>query len=289
MGDMKRNDGLNLLYKAYIALFFLYLALPLAVVAVFAFNDALYPALPWKGFTLGWFFGDKAPQIGLFHDANILRGIGNSLLVAVATTALSLFAGTTTAFLFERYEFRFKALCYMLMLAPLVIPGVILGISILALSSTVANGLDDRFGIEATALRPSLFLVVLGQFSFIATVATLVIAARLRRFDRSLEEAALNLGATPAQVLRTITLPFLRPALVGAGVVAFLMSFENFNTTLMLTGSDPPLTITMFDRMKQGSTPVLNAVSLLLMVGSGVLGLISVLAQRDRAASGETR
>jgi spermidine/putrescine transport system permease protein len=89
--------------------------------------------------------------------------------------------------------------------------------------------------------------------------------------------------------LRTITLPFLRPALVGAGVVAFLMSFENFNTTLMLTGSDPPLTITMFDRMKQGSTPVLNAVSLLLMVGSGVLGLISVLAQRDRAASGETR
>jgi len=284
MADLARNRGLDWLYKAYIALFFLYLALPLAVVAVFAFNDALYPALPWKGFTLAWFFGDRPPQTGLFHDANILRGIGNSLMVACATTTLALVVGTTSAFLFERHDFRLKGVCYMLMLAPLVIPGVILGISILAFTSTIANGLDDRFGIEVASLRPSLPLVVLGQFSFIATVATLVIAARLRKFDRSLEEAALNLGATPTEALLTITLPFLRPALVGAGVVAFLMSFENFNTTLMLTGSDPPLTITMFYRMKQGSTPVLNAVSLLLMVGSWLLGLISILAQRDRGA-----
>ena len=108
----------------------------------------------------------------------------------------------------------------------------------------------------------------------------MVIGARLRKMDRSLEEAAYNLGASKTAVLRTITLPYLRPAMVGAGIVAFLMSFENFNSTLMLTSSDSPLTITMFDRLREGSTPELNAVSLLLMIVSGVLALLSVVVQK---------
>ncbi len=282
LSSMPNNGFLRRIYIAYVCLFFAYLAIPLIVTGIFAFNDSLYPSLPWKGFTLDWFFGGTDPKIGLFHDRNIMRGIGNSLMVAVATTGLSLLVGTTSAFLFERYEFRFKGLCYMLMLAPLVIPGVLLGISILAFSSFIANGVDDYFDVELPMLRPGLFLIVLGQFSFIATIATLVISARLRKFDRSLEEAALNLGATRFAAIWTVTLPYLRPALIGSGLVAFLMSFENFNTTLMLNGSDSPLTITMFDRMKQGSTPVLNAVSLFLMLGSAALGLISILVQRDR-------
>ena len=272
-------------HAAYVGLFFVWLALPLVVVAVFAFNAAPFPGLPWQGTTLDWFLGASDPRIGLFYDRNIIRGIGNSLLVAAATTTLSLLVGTTSAFLFERFGFRFKGLCHMLMLLPLVIPGVILGISILAFSSSVANWADDRLGLELAVLRPGLWLVVAGQFSFIATIATLVISARLRKFDRALEEAALNLGATPLAVLRTITLPYLAPALIGSGLVAFLMSFENFNTTLMLAGSDPPLTITMFDRMRQGSTPVLNAVSVFLMVASGLLGLLSVLVQRRGPAA----
>jgi len=123
-------------------------------------------------------------------------------------------------------------------------------------------------------------LVILGQFSFITTIATLVIAARLQKFDRTLEEAALNLGAGHLTAVRTITIPYLMPALIGAFVVAFLMSFENFNTTLMLVGSDAPLTIAMFDRLKEGSTPLLNAVSLLLMVGSSLLALVMIAFQR---------
>ena len=125
-------------------------------------------------------------------------------------------------------------------------------------------------------------LVVLGQFSFVTTITSLVITARLKKFDYTLEEAALNLGASRMQVLRTVTLPFLRPAMIAAGIVAFLVSFENFNTTLFLVGSESPLTITMFDRMaKVGSTPVLNAVSFFLIVGSGLLALISVVVQRN--------
>jgi spermidine/putrescine transport system permease protein len=284
--SLRYHSFLRAAYFGYMGLFLFYLAAPLAVVAVFAFNNSLFPALPWKGFTLAWFLGPTEPKIGLLFDRNILRGIGNSLMVGTATTTLSLLVGTSSAFLFERYDFRFKGLCYMLMLAPLVIPGVILGISILAFSSSVANFADEHFSQEVTALRPGLFLVVLGQFSFIATIATLVIASRLRKFDRSLEEAALNLGATPFAAIWSVTLPFLRPSLVGSGLVAFLISFENFNTTLMLVGSDPPLTITMFDRMKQGSTPVLNAVSLFLMIGSGLLGLISIVIQRDKHTHG---
>lgn len=269
-------------YGAYVALFFVYLALPLTVVMVFAFNDSQFPSLPWQGFTWNWFFGDTRPMIGAFYERSIVRAIGTSAWVALCVSLASVAVGTTNAFLFNRYQFRGKGVLYVFMLLPLVIPGIVLGISILVFSSTVANGLWDIAKIDLEVLRPGLVLVILGQFSFIATISTLVISARLQKFDRSLEEAALNLGATPLTAIRTVTIPFLMPALVGAMVVAFLMSFENFNTTLMLVGSDAPLTIAMFDRLKEGSTPLLNAVSLLLTVGSSALALMVILVQRKK-------
>ncbi|WP_146585242.1 ABC transporter permease [Puniceibacterium confluentis] len=278
--SIPQPSGFRLIYTAYVAAFFLWLALPLITVSVFAFNDSQFPSLPWEGFTWGWFFGDARPQIGLFHERRILSSIWTSVIVALCVSALSVVVGTTNAFLFNRYSFRGRGLLYVLMLLPLVVPGIVLGISILVFSSRVAGLVQDMSGLYVEALRPGLPLVIAGQFSFITTIATLVISARLIKFDRSLEEAALNLGATPLTAVRTITIPYLAPALVGAFVVAFLMSFENFNTTLMLVGSDAPLTITMFDRLKEGSTPVLNAVSLLLMVGSGVLALVMITFQK---------
>lgn len=271
---------IRMAYAAYVMLFFIYLALPLVVVAVFAFNDSLFPSMPWEGFTWAWFFGEDRPMIGVFHDRSILRSIGTSAFVGACVAALSVGVGTANAFLFNRYQFRGRGLLYVLMLLPLVIPGIVLGISILVFSSTIANSLWDSVGYDAEILRPGLVLVIMGQFSFITTIATLVISARLQKFDQTLEEAALNLGADRLTAIRTITLPYLMPALIGAGVVAFLMSFENFNTTLMLVGSDAPLTITMFDRLKEGSTPLLNAVSLLLMVGSSLLALVMIAFQR---------
>ncbi|MFP3385096.1 ABC transporter permease [Tritonibacter sp. SIMBA_163] len=275
-----QSRSFRLIYGGYVLMFFLYLALPLTVVAVFAFNDSQFPSLPWEGFTWNWFFGDEAPQIGVFHERGILRAVGTSVFVAACVAVLSVSVGTTNAFLFNRYDFRGKTVLYVLMLLPLVIPGIVLGISILVFSSTLANGIWDVAQMDIQALRPGLLLVVLGQFSFITTIATLVISARLQKFDRTLEEAALNLGATRLTAVRTITIPFLMPAIIGAVVVAFLMSFENFNTTLMLVGSDAPLTIAMFDRLKEGSTPLLNAVSLLLMLGSSLLALAMILFQR---------
>jgi spermidine/putrescine transport system permease protein len=259
-------------FAAYVICFFAFLFLPLAVVAVFAFNDANYPAPPWRGFTLDWFIGG-AGRVGLFNDRPLLASLGTSAIVAAWVTVLSVAVGTANAFLLERARFPGKSLLALSMLAPLVIPGVILGISILAFASRLAQFADDFLGVELEFLRPGLSLVVLGQFSYIVSIATLMIAARLKRFDTTLEEAALNLGASRAGVLTTVTLPYLWPALVGAGAIAFLMSFENFNTTLMLVGSDPPLTIMMYGRMREGASPVLNAVSLFLMIASGLLAL----------------
>ena len=268
----------------YVGAFFVFLFLPLAVVALYAFNDANYPAPPWRGFTLDWFLGDGARgRIGLFADRALLASAGTSLIVAVWVTLLSVAVGTVNAFLLERADFRGKAALSLAMLAPLVIPGVILGISILAFASRLAGVADDYLGLELEFLRPGLPLVVAGQFSYIVSIATLTIAARLERFDATLEEAALNLGASRAAVLRTITLPYLRPSMIGAAAIAFLMSFENFNTTLMLVGSDAPLTIMMYGRMREGASPVLNAVSLFMMVASALLAL-TLQPARDVAA-----
>ena len=256
----------------YVAAFFVFLFVPLIVVAVFAFNDANYPAPPWRGFTLDWFVGGHG-RTGLFTDQPLLRSVGTSLIVALSVTMLSVVVGTANAFLLERAQFRGKSALSMLMLAPLVIPGVILGISILAFASRLAQFADDLFGLDLDFLRPGLPLVVVGQFSYIVSIATLTIAARLKRFDGTLEDAAFNLGASRGAVLWTVTLPYLKPALIGAAAISFLMSFEDFNTTLMLVGSDPPLTVMMYGRMREGASPVLNAISLLLMVASALIAL----------------
>nr|WP_325248984.1 ABC transporter permease [Amylibacter sp.] len=282
MASSTTNQAFLLGYRAYLLAFFIFLAAPLVAAGSFAFNDSLFPSLPWQGFTLDWFFNDTEPKLGMFHDRRLLRGLYYSGVIGAMVSALAVFVGTTNAFLFVRGNFPAKNFFYILMILPLVIPGVILGISILVMASNIANGVEDKFNYELEFLRPGILLVVFGQFSFVTTITSLIITARLKKFDTSLEEAALNLGATRAQVLRTVTLPFLRPAMIAAAIVAFLVSFENFNTTLFLVGSESPLTITMYDRMaKVGSTPVLNAVSFFLIVGSGLLALISVVIQRD--------
>jgi spermidine/putrescine transport system permease protein len=281
--SLPRPLWLRALTAGYVIAFLVFLFLPLIVVAIFAFNDAPYPAPPWHGFTLDWFLGNAAKgRTGLFADGELLGSLWTSCIVALWVTLLSVALGITNAFLLERARFPGKQALSILMLAPLVIPGVILGISILAFASRVAEFADDAFGWELDFLRPGLPLVVLGQFSFIATIATLTISARLRRFDPTLEEAALNLGASKAAVLRTIVFPYLRPALLGSAAIAFLMSFEDFNTTLMLVGADSPLTVMMYGRMREGASPVLNAVSLLLMVASAALALTFMRRPRQR-------
>jgi spermidine/putrescine transport system permease protein len=273
--SLPRSKAYDWSFNAFIILYFVFLFAPLVVTCVLAFNNSDFPSLPWQGFSLDWFVADGPDRVGLFHDAQNLRSIVTSFETAFFVSILSVVVGTCASFLFEKEEFRFKGLLYMLMLAPLVIPGVILGISQLLAANTAGTFVDETFGIDIPFFRPSFWLVVLGQFSFITTFVTLVVSARLRKFDPALEEAALNLGATHFGVIRHVTLKFLRPAIVGAGAVAFLMSFENFNTTLFLVGSEPTLPINLYLQVRDGSTPVINAVSLMLIVGTSLLALIN--------------
>jgi spermidine/putrescine transport system permease protein len=163
------------------------------------------------------------------------------------------------------------------MIAPLVVPGVIIGISLLSFATSLGSFMEKSVGVDLRFLGPGLFLVICGQSSFITTFVTLVVIARLKKFDRSLEEAAYNLGANRFEVIWFITLPFLRPAIIGSAAVAFLLSFENFNTTLFLTGSEATLPITLFTQIKDGSTPVVNAVSLVLIVCVSIFALLNFL------------
>lgn len=284
--SLPRPAWLRGVTSLYLCAFLAFLFMPLIVVAVFAFNDAPYPAPPWQGFTLDWFGGNEAAgRIGFFADEDLLGSIWTSVIVAAWVTLLSVVVGTTNAFLLERFRFRGQQVLSVLILAPLVIPGVILGISILAFASRLADLYEQLTGGEADFLRPGLPLVVLGQFSYMATIATLTISARLRRFDRTLEEAALNLGASRAAVFGTILMPYLAPALIGSAAISFIMSFADFNTTLMLVGADSPLTVMMYGRMREGASPVLNAVSLFLMVASALLALALLRGGRKEASA----
>lgn len=280
--SIKQSRKFHSVYNAYIFAFFVFLAAPLVVVSVFAFNDSLFPAMPWRGFTLDWFFASSGEKVGIFFDSELFNSIGLSFAIAAATTLCAVFIACTNAFVFERYDFPAKSFLYVLMLLPLVIPGVLLGVSILVFSSSIANYFDDYWLIDLEFLRPGIPLIIIGQFAFVTTICTLIISARLRKFDTTLEEAALNLGASPLSAVLTITIPYLKPAIIGAAIVSFLMSFENFNTTFMLVGSDAPLTVAMFERLREGSTPVLNAISVLLMLGSGVLAVANMALQKKQ-------
>ena len=269
-------------YRFYVTCFFIFLVMPLIAIAVLAFNDSNFVALPWKGFTLDWFFANTDQRTGFLADDGLLQSIFISVKTAFYVATISTIVGIAAALLFEEEKFRFKGLLYFLALAPLVIPGVILGISILLSSTLAGNYLEQKFGWDIEFLSPSFWLVVLGQFSFGATYVMLLVGARLKKFDRTLEEAALSLKATRLQSIWYVTIPFLRPAIIGAFVVAFLISFSNFNTTIFLIGSDPTLPVDLYSRIKFSSTPVLNAVSFLIVVFITVAALLSLFLNRNK-------
>ena len=269
-------------YAVYVGLFFLFLVLPLIAISVLAFNDSDFIALPWNGFTLDWFFSSTDEREGLFADSALLESIYTSLTTGLIVALMSTLVGTIAALLFEEEEFRFKGLLYFLALTPLVIPGVILGISILISSTFVGNYVEKNFGIDLELFRPSYWLVILGQFSFGATYVMLLVSARLKKYDRTLEEAALSLKATRLQAIWYVTIPFLRPAIIGAFVVAFLLSFSNINTTIFLVGSDPTLPIDLYSRIRFSSTPVLNAVSFLIVLIITIVAFINFFVSRKK-------
>ena len=280
--SLPSSRSYRIAYSAYVFLFFSFLLMPLLAISVLAFNDSNFISLPWNGFTLDWFFSDSDNRQGLFADEELIASIATSLSTGFFVAVLSTIVGTVAALLFEEEEFKLKGLLYFLALSPLVIPGVILGISILLTATAAGNHIEETFSLDVELFRPSYWLVVLGQFSFAATYVMLLVSARLKKFDRTLEEAALSLKATRLQAIWYVTIPFLRPAIIGAFVVAFILSFSNINTTIFLIGSDPTLPMDLYSRIRFSSTPVLNAVSFLIVLAISALAIINFFANRSK-------
>lgn len=251
------NTVLRISLWVYLLIFFAYLLGPLVIMSVTAFNSSAFPrAAPWECLTFEWF-------TALFNDARILNGIKNSIIIGLGTVVLSVAMGLAGALILTQIWPKLRASYYTLVIAPILIPGVVLGISTLVFWDRVNRFLGlgpDSF------LSNGLFLTIIGQSTFIASYCMLVLVARLQRYDLALTEAALDLGASHTQAFRKILLPFMRPAIASAAVLAFLASFENYNTTTFTFGEYPTLTIELSQKVRYGITPAISALAFIIVV-----------------------
>lgn len=242
---------------AYLIIFFGYLLGPLAVMSMTAFNSSGFPSVsPWACFTFEWF------EV-LFKDERILQSILHSFIIGVGTVILSVTIGLAASLVLTQVWVKFRATYYTIIIMPILIPGVVLGISTLVFWDRVSRILGPS---TDALLHNGLFLTILGQSTFIASYAMLIFVARLQRFDPGLTEAALDLGATHTQAFRKILLPFMRPAIASASVLAFLASFENYNTTTFTFGKYPTLTIELAQKVRYGINPSISALAFIIVM-----------------------
>ncbi|MEK9968680.1 MAG: ABC transporter permease [Ferrovibrio sp.] len=257
----------------YIGLFFLYLFGPLAVMGITAFNSSSYPQVyPFEGFTLKWFDG-------LLRDADIIYGLKNSLWIGFLVVLVSVPVGLAAAILMTQVYARARSFYYLIVVSPVLTPGVIIGISTVIFWREMTGATGTRFLYDGT------LMTVVAQSSFISAYTMLIFLARLQRFDRAQEEAALDLGASHPQVFLHILLPFMRPAILSAAALAFLSSFENYNTTTFSILADKTLTTVLAGRIRQGTTPAISALAVLI-IGVTFLGAVvfELVKRREEAA-----
>jgi spermidine/putrescine transport system permease protein len=272
----------------YMLLFFAYLFGPLIVMGVTSINAPTYPqAYPFESFTTRWFSS-------LLNDADLMYGLWNSVVIGIGVICLAVPVGLAAAIVMTQIYARARALYYLVVVSPVLTPGVIIGISTVIFwkDFTEATGLKSLklFGIDL-GLYNGTFLAIVGQSTFICAYCMLVFLSRLQRFDRAQEEAALDLGASYPQVFWHILLPFLRPAIFSSAVLAFLSSFENYNTTTFAILADKTLVTVLAGRVRQGTTPSLSALAVIIIAVT-LIGAVAyeVLRRReDRIAATRAR
>jgi spermidine/putrescine transport system permease protein len=272
---MSSRNVLRLMVGIYIGLFFVFLFGPLAIMGVSAFNTPTFPqAYPFEGFTLRW-FGQ------IFRDGIMVGGILNSLYIGIGVVCVAVPIGLAGALVMTQIGPRLRPIYYTVVVSPVLTPGVILGISTLVfwdrLGSVVGAGYDSVF-------YSGFFLTILGQATFISAYCMLVFLARLQRFDHTQEEAALDLGASHVQVFWKILVPFLRPAILSSAVLAFLSSFENYNTTLFTIQSEATLTTVLAGRVRMGTQPDIAALAVIIISVTLVGAIAFEIAKRREAA-----
>lgn len=234
----------------------LYLYLPIIVLMVFSFNDSASLTLPLKGFTLNWYQR-------LAENRDLLASVRNSFYVATVATILTIVIGVPAALALDRMEFVGKTLFRRLVLLPLVLPGIITGISLLSLFKMLKIGL-------------SLEAVIIGHATALLSIVVTQVFARLQRLNRNLEDAAADLGARPLVAIWLVVLPNIRSAVIGSALLAFTLSLDEIPVTFFLTGRDNTLPMYIWSTLRRGITPEINAVASLIMLASLIMAVASV-------------
>lgn len=242
---------------AFVVVFFAYLFGPLIVMSLTAFNSAAFPRItPWECFSVEWF--DV-----LINDDKLVRGLRNSIFIAFGVVMLSVPIGMAGALMLTQVKERVRPWYYTIVISPILVPGVVLGISTLLFWDRVGNMLGVS---RDTIFYNGFFLTIIGQATFISAYTMLVFISRLQRFDMTQEEAALDLGATHMQTFRKILLPFLKPAIASAAVLAFLASFENYNTTVFTILTESTITTFLAAKVRHGINPSVSALAVVIVV-----------------------
>lgn len=245
-----RKGAFTPLGAAY-AVFAIYMLAPLTMIVVMSLKDGAFMGFPITRWTLGWY-------AELFRDQEIIKAFLFSLYIAFASTAIALVVGVWTAVLLSR-RFLGWSLVFALVCIPAVVPGVVSAISLRIFTRAI--------GIDQGALA-----IIIGHAVHSVPFVALMVLTRLSSMPAHLTEAARDLGADPFVAFLRVTLPFLRPALIGGAIFALLSSFDDFIRAFFLSAYQPTLPILIFDRLEQGATPSLAAVSTLILFTTVLLG-----------------
>lgn len=257
---MHRFDTGRLLLGIWFWTVIFFLFAPLFVVVLFSFNTSQISVLPLQGFTFGW-YGK------LFENAQIGEALINSLFVAAFTVAISVVLGVTVAIGLSRHQGRASNALLAFAAAPMILPRLILGVSLLTF-------------IDALGVRLSLGTVMIGHSLIGIPYVILIVNARLASFDHRLEEAARDLGAGFFTVIRTITLPIIRPAVLAAALISFTLSFDDVVVAFFTTGVENTLPMLLWGLLRYGITPEVNALASVTLLVSGITAVVAELMLR---------
>ena len=255
----------------YALLIYVFLFAPIVLLVLFSFNANRYGTFPITGWTLTWYrqvFDDFA-----IHDALV-----TTLRIAVEVTLISTIVGTCAAFPLARSKLRFRDGIRIAFILPIMIPGLLIGVSLLVLFTQVLH----------TQLSPQ--TAAIGQSVYTTPFVILLVSARLQSFDRSLERAASDLGANAFNRLRLVVLPLLLPAILAGALFVFTLSLDEFIITYFLIGGHNTLPIYIYTQVKFGITPEVNALATMLLAASlTMLGVAFAIPHLLRGARGAVR
>lgn len=246
-----------LLAYALAVLAFLYL--PLLILALYSFNESRINAV-WSGFTLDWY-------AALFQNRRVLEALSNSLFVAVISTVVSTVLGTTAAIALNKYQYKCKPVINGLLYLPILIPEIVMGLSLLVLFS------QAQIPLGKTSL-------ILAHITFCLSFVVITVGARLEGMRPEMEQAAMDLYATPFQTFRYITLPMAMPGIIAGALIAFTLSIDDFIISFFVAGpNSTTLPLYIYAMVKRGISPEINALSTLLMVATVSLVIVAQLLQ----------